>query len=63
MTRKQALEWIRVAVAKTGDPSAGTRIYVEHRISRAAYNQAVRDGLARREWFAERDAQKGAQQS
>jgi hypothetical protein len=39
-TRKQALEWIKYHASR-GDIGAAQRIYIENRISWAAYQKAV----------------------
>lgn len=47
MKREQLLEIIRVEVAMHGKVTAlATRLYIEHRISREAFNSATRQGLA-----------------
>lgn len=58
MTRTQAIANIK-ALAAEGDLKACTRIFVEGRISRAAYDQAVADGRALGEFVAKRDAAVG----
>ena len=40
-TRKQALEWIRFH-ASNGDMASATKVYIESRISLAAFNEAVK---------------------
>lgn len=57
MTRKQALEIIKSKAAQ-GDLAACTRIYCEHRISRAAYDAAVDAGRKFGEAIRKRDAEK-----
>lgn len=47
MTRKDALFFARVA-GYHNDTKAGTRILVESRISRKAYNQAFNSGASQR---------------
>lgn len=56
MTRAQALSAIQCAAAR-GDMAACTRVFCEHRISRAAYDEAVAKGRARGEWIRKRDAE------
>lgn len=47
MTRKQALEWIRVECAEEGRITAlAMRYYAENRVSYAAFMAAARKGLA-----------------
>ncbi len=57
MTRAQALNVIK-AHAAAGDIKAATRVYIENRISRAAYDAAVGAGRALGAFIAARDAQK-----
>ena len=45
LKRHQVLALIRVRVAETGEPSSATRLYLENRISRAAFDKAVKAGL------------------
>lgn len=59
MTRTQALANIKASAA-AGDMKACTRLYVENRISRAAYDQAVTDGRSLAAFVAKRDAEKAA---
>ena len=47
MTRKQALEWIRVECAQEGRiTQLALRYYVENRVSYAAFLEAARKGLS-----------------
>jgi hypothetical protein len=47
VTRAQALTFITADVAEHGEiGQAAIRAYVEHRISRAAFNEACRRGMA-----------------
>lgn len=55
MTRTEALKVIK-AHAAAGDIKAATRVFIENRISRAAYDQAVTDGRALGAMIAKRDA-------
>lgn len=55
MTRTQAIATIK-ALAGKDDMKACTRILIEHRISRAVYDQAVADGRALAAFIAKRDA-------
>lgn len=55
MSRTQAIALIRAYAAK-GDIKACTSVYVENRISRAVYDQAVADGRAFGAFVAKRDA-------
>ena len=48
MTRKQALTAIMVAGYK-GDKAAATSIYINNRLSMAAYQKAWQAGMKRRE--------------
>jgi len=41
--RDSALKWIRVA-SYHGDDTSATRLYLENRISRAAFNRAMNEG-------------------
>ena len=56
MTRTEAIKHIK-ANAAAGDIKACTRIFIESRISRAVYDQAVTDGRALGAFIAKRDAQ------
>ncbi len=58
MTRTNATAHIK-AQAAAGNMAACTRIYIESRISRAAYDQAVADGRALGAFIAKRDAAAG----
>jgi hypothetical protein len=40
-TRKQVLEWIRYHASK-GDIASAQRLYIENRISSAAYQEAIK---------------------
>lgn len=55
MTRTDAIKHIK-ANAAAGDIKACTRIFIESRISRAVYDQAVTDGRALGSVIAKRDA-------
>ena len=55
MTRAQALEHVRCAAA-AGDMATATRLYVNYRIGRAAFNEAVAAGRRRAATVAARDA-------
>lgn len=57
MTRTQAIANIKAYAAK-GNMKACTRIYIENRISRAVYDQAVEDGRKFGAFVAARDAAK-----
>lgn len=55
MTRSQAIANIK-AYAGKGDLKACTRTFIESRISRAVYDQAVEDGRKLADFIAKRDA-------
>lgn len=55
MPRKKALAAIQSAAAM-GDLAHATRIYIENRISRQAYDEAVAKGRALARFVAARDA-------
>jgi hypothetical protein len=57
MTRKLALEWIRIHTAK-GNHTAARLVYIEHRISLAAFAKAVQEGRNMRDHYARLDAEK-----
>lgn len=57
MTRKQALANVK-AFAAAGNLAACTRIFIEGRLSRAAYDQAVEDGRKLGAFVVKRDAAK-----
>ena len=59
MYRSQAIAMIKANAAK-GDIKACTRLFVENRISRAMYDQAVADGRSLGEFVAKRDAARSA---
>jgi hypothetical protein len=59
MYRSQAIALIKANAAK-GDIKACTRIFVENRISRDVYDQAVADGRSLGEFVAKRDAARSA---
>ena len=59
MSRTQAIALIKANAAK-GDIKACTRLFVENRISRAVYDQAVADGRAFGDFVAKRDAARSA---
>ena len=59
MSRTQAIALIKANAAK-GDLKACTRIFIENRISRAAYDQAVTDGRSLGEFVAKRDEARSA---
>ena len=44
MTRKDALEWIKVYTAR-GEDGLALRVYIENRVSFAAYREAQAKGL------------------
>jgi len=57
MNRKQAIAHVK-AFAAAGNLAACTRIFIEGRLSRAVYDQAVEDGRALGAMIAKRDANK-----
>lgn len=57
MNRTQALANVKAAAA-AGDIKRCTRLYIENRLSRAAYDQAVEAGRALGAMIAKRDAAK-----
>jgi len=59
MTRKDAINWIKTYAAQ-GNMAACTRIYIEHRISRKVYDEAVAAGRAFGRFIEQRDAAKQA---
>ena len=59
MSRTQAIALIKANAAK-GDIKACTRLFVENRISRAVYDQAVADGRSLGEFVAKRDTARSA---
>lgn len=57
MTRTEALKVVK-AHAAAGDIKAATRVFIENRMSRAAYDQAVEAGRQLGAMIAARDAVK-----
>lgn len=62
MPRNQALKLVE-AYAAEDDIRSATRVYLENRISRKAYDEAVHKGRAFGKFIRERDAAKAAEQA
>jgi hypothetical protein len=48
MTRKQAIQWV-IVHTYNGDTALATRVYIENRMSRKVFDEAVHIGQAKKE--------------